>query len=148
MGIKYSESRIYQIPANYVMNELQTMNFCQLQKLQLTGINPSSLGGTYWYRHGMSALSWGERICVAVVAVGPYASQITIHSECEMPTQIADWGQNHTNVVAIYNHLERYVMNAAAPTPAPAPTPTRQCPHCQKSIAVNAQFCIFCGYPV
>ena len=150
MGARYAEARIYQIPAQYIMNELRTLQFCQLQRLQLLSINPTSAGATFWYRHGASSVSWGERICVSVASVGPYSTRISIQSECEVASQMADWGQNRNNALAIYSHLERYVMQAGQPAPAPTPNvgPTRQCPHCPRSIATSAQFCTFCGYSV
>ncbi len=144
MGAKHSESRIYQIPAQYIVNELRSMRFCQFQALQFLSMAPAPNGGTFWYRHGASATSWGERICVTVAAVAPYSTQITIHSECEYQAQMADWGQNRNNAMSIYLHLERYAMNR----PAAAPAPTIPCPHCGKAIAPSSRFCKFCGYPV
>jgi hypothetical protein len=144
MGARASEARIYQIPAQYIMNELQSVQFCQFQKLQFLNMTPSSAGATFWYRRGMTMTSWGERICVIVAAVGPYATQVTIHSECEYAAQIADWGQNRNNVVSIFLHLERFVMKSTGPAPAQ----TRLCPHCQKTVAASSRFCKFCGYPI
>ena len=140
MGAKLSESRIYQVPTQYIVNELRSMQFCQLQGFQFLSMNPNGNSVSFWYRHGMSMNSWGERICIVVTTIYPYSTQITIHSECEYGPNYGDWTQNRNNILSIYSHLERYAINAAR-----TPVQAAVCPHCRNPITPGTQFCQFCG---
>ena len=137
MSANHSETRVYQIPIQYITNELQNPRFTQLQKLQFNNMMPAVNGGTFNFQRSMTMWSWGEKISITALSVDSSATQITIRSECSMPTQVFDWGQNKKNVQAIFSHLEQYAM-----TTAPQP---RQCPNCHNSIAQGMAFCPYCG---
>ena len=60
-----------------------------------------------WFRihHGMSFVSYGEKITVTLTYLGEDKTQIDVVSECGMPTQIIDYGKNKKNVAAIFNYI-------------------------------------------
>lgn len=88
--------------------------------------------------------SWGENITITIAAIGPQQVQMTIFSECSMPTQIVDWGTNRDNVTRIINYVTqnigRYTM-----TPPPTAPAQQFCQHCGNRLDGGGNFCPKCG---
>lgn len=93
---------------------------------------------------GVTFTSWGEIVNITIAAIGPQQVQMTVFSECAMPTQIVDWGTNRDNVTRIVNYVNqnigRYTM-----TPPPAAPAQRFCQQCGAQLTPNSQFCTKCG---
>ena len=53
-------------------------------------------------KSGMSLFSWGENMSITIEDNG----NVTIKSECVLPTQIIDWGRNKKVVRKIFSVLE------------------------------------------
>lgn len=161
MGAKAEEKRSYQIPANHFVDRLRAIDSAGLG-FSLKSENPD--GNGVWFRilHGMTAKSYGEKITVTLTFL-PTGTDVNVHSECGMPTQLFDMGQNKKNVTDIFHYLEwgMPLAGSAAPTPSPAAQTTAQtvpqaaaapavryCAYCGAPNAAGGKFCTSCGKPM
>lgn len=114
--------------------------------------NPSPTGVWYRLHHGVSFTSWGEKITITLTPLGPMSTQVVIHSECGMPTQVIDWGKNKQIVRNVYEYLaaniRQFPLQAPVqPVQQPAEaTPPRFCSQCGQPITGQGNFCVYCGY--
>lgn len=149
MAASFQQEKVYQIPAANFFAELRSPHFWNTLNFVFRSENPTP--GGYWYRfhHGVSMASWGEKLTVTVVALSPTATQVTVHSECGMPTQLIDWGKNKSNVNKVFAHLETCVRANVTPPPPPPYTvvSTAQNPLPAAPVAPvdNVCFCAGCG---
>ena len=91
--------------------------------------------------------SWGETVTINLSRVSPNEVRVDVLSECNMPTQIFDWGKNKKNVGMIFDHMNRNLHRFAAPTPQASsnePQP-KVCPGCASPIEQGELFCPNCG---
>ncbi len=127
--------------------------------------NPTDTGVWYRIHHGMSALSYGERITITLTYTAT-GTDVKIHSECAMPTQLVDGGKNKNNIRLIYEYLEKGLAAQPAPQPVQQPTPQPEpqpyrapqpvqqpqqaprrifCAQCGKENLYTSNFCAACG---
>ncbi len=141
MAANYVETRVYPAECQFLINQLGSPQFYTTQKLTYVGAVPIQSGCTLSFRHGFNLASYGETVRVTLLATGPATTQITIHSECDMPTQIIDWGQNKKNVHMIFQHLEMYILPSFANQGQ-----LFQCPNCHNTFNGPTTYCPVCGY--
>ena len=58
--------------------------------------------------------SWGENITVTLTGYSN-GTHIRIYSECSMPTQLIDWGENEKNVKELFKYFEYQMPRKPAP---------------------------------
>lgn len=134
MAANYSSSRVYQIPLQCFVDELRAPQFYSMLGFSPGRETPTPSGPVFYFARGMSMLSWGDSLTVSIYPIAPGSVQVTVSSECAMPTQVIDWGQNKKNVEKIFAHLETYVPRRAA----------IGCPGCGCARTEGA-FCTQCG---
>ncbi|MBO4412076.1 MAG: zinc ribbon domain-containing protein [Lachnospiraceae bacterium] len=167
MGAKAEGRKTYQVPLSYFSGKLKAIHLTGLG-MSVKSENPTATG--VWYRilHGITAKSYGEKITVTLTPVAG-GTDVHIHSECGLPTQIMDLGQNKQNVANIFAYLENgmpvpgsvqstvqtpvYTAAPAAQTPAPAAAPApasgiRYCANCGAANQAASKFCYQCGKPM
>jgi len=101
------------------------------------------MGATFYLQHGVSFSSWGESISVNIVALDRQTLRVDVYSECDMPTQIVDWGKNRENVDKIFQYVFANIGRYAGMAQNAAPK--KFCTKCGKQLAFNANFCSGCG---
>ncbi len=169
MGAKAEGRKTYQVPSGYFSGKLRSIQQSGLG-MSVTSENPTATG--VWYRilHGMTARSYGEKITVTLTPTAN-GTDVHVHSECGLPTQIMDLGQNKKNVADIFAYLENGMpvsgtvpasvqpaVQSSAPAAAqtvqasaPAPGPVagiRYCTECGTANQAAAKFCRNCGKPM
>lgn len=156
----------YNVAITYFIQKMRAIESSGL-RFNLKSENPAE-GGSVWFRlhSGMSAKSYGEKITITLRPTA-YGTNVHIHSECGLPTQLMDLGKNKSNCEEIFRYLEQGIAAApaaaapaytAAPAPAPAPAPmagTSPYPAAQPDISPLEQpapaparthiYCAHCG---
>ena len=109
MAAKHEERLI--LPANIAQISalLSHSDFTTSLHLQPCMQAPFPNGITYQFSHSVSFTSWGEDIVVRLTAIHDAATEVILHSECSLPTQIIDWGKNKENVALIKLYLENHL---------------------------------------
>lgn len=155
MAANYSESFVLSASQEQVFSVLGDMNFLSCVKLTPHSQFPEANGGrTFHFRSGVTFSSWGENVQIAAYALSPVTTQVTVRSECSLPTQIIDWGKNKSNVKSIHAQLSSIAGSqpaAPAPVAAPAPAPVTAphfCGNCGTKLDEAAVFCPTCGTKV
>lgn len=110
MAANYQQTKNYTIPMQYFIDELRNPYFARALNIELKSENPTPGGVWYRFHHGTTFTSWGEKITITLLNLQGGMLQVTVHSECGMPTQVFDWGKNSSNVTAIFNQLEQSVF--------------------------------------
>ncbi len=139
MAAQFQDTKVYNYPIIYFLNELRSTRLCNELRLTLKSETPETDHIRFSFNHGVSMSSWGEKITVTVTPLSDSVTSLHIHSECGMPTQVIDWGKNKKNVNSLFSHLEKYIcfpsviqpmsdaektnFNIAVPVAVPAPTP-------------------------
>ena len=170
MARSFRAQRTYPAPLMYFVEKTRNIGSAGYN-FKVTSENPCD--GGVWFRiiHGMSAMSYGEKITVTITANGSQTN-VDVFSECGMPTQLVDGGKNASNVNLIFRYFESTMpaaQNAAAQpasaqpvTPQPvapqpvAPQPVRNtapavsarpkfCTRCGNRIGETDKFCTICG---
>lgn len=127
--------------------------FATQHKISMKSENPTSTGVWFRFHHGMSFASYGEKITITLTPLAANSTQVTIHSECGMPTQLVDWGKNKQIVHNIFRSIEAFVCNShmqqinSQPTPTQA-TPAQAAPTQPATAQHTRAFCHMCGAPV
>ena len=105
MGAKAREVCRLNRPIGYVVDKMRRIAGAKL-KCQLLSENPDGHGGC-WFSlcRNASLASWGENITVALYPVDGFTTDIDIHSECALPTQIIDYGKNKKNVETLFQYI-------------------------------------------
>lgn len=147
MAAKYEESRDYSIDFNTALKIMRWLDSTDLN-ISLKSENPVQ-DGSVWFRyiHGMSFRSYGEKITITLRALAERKTNIHIHSECGMPTQIFDSGKNKSNVCNIYSKINSYISlnNCQSPIEFYQTTANISESTPQKSENTTSNFCIKCG---
>ena len=154
MAAKHQE--IYTLNANIqaLCDLIRSPGFANELRISLKSENPMPTGVWYRFHHGVSFSSWGEKITITLNPLAENATQVTIHSECGMPTQVIDWGKNKQIVRNVHQCLQARVYRGPVPqnnmnTP-PMPSPPVQaagsfCHMCGAPIDARSNFCPTCG---
>ncbi len=168
MAHSAEETRSYAVSPAYFQEKVRGIANAGLN-LIFRSENPTDTGVWYRIHHGMSALSYGELITITLTYTAT-GTDVKIHSECAMPTQLMDGGKNKNNIRLIYEYLEKGLaarpaqqpypaqqpVQQAAPQPvqqpvqqaAPQPAPQPQrifCAQCGKENLYTSNFCAACG---
>ncbi|MBO5945307.1 MAG: zinc ribbon domain-containing protein [Clostridia bacterium] len=145
MGTQASASRIYNLNINVLACELRSRHFSDLLRVSLKSENPMPGGCWFRFHHGMTLRSYGERITVTLIATSQTSTVVEVYSEAAMPTQFIDFGINNSNINAIYQHLDQYLVYPSMAKTAPQPMP-QEAP--QPKSAPQQTFCTGCGAPM
>jgi hypothetical protein len=150
MAANFQQVKTYTIKPEYFFDELRNPYFAQALNIEMKSENYTPGGLWFRFHHGVSFSSWGEKITITVVVLQGGITQVTVHSECGMPTQVFDWGKNSSNVTAIFNQLEAavfarynqdmYARNQAANSKC-------FCTKCGTQMLRSDKFCVKCGAP-
>ncbi len=152
MARSFRNSKVYNAPVSYFADMTRAIGGAGYN-FKVTSENPTPTG--VWFRiiHGMSAMSYGEKITVTITANGPQTN-VEVFSECGMPTQLVDGGKNASNVNLIFKYFESNLTSATAAAPAQQPVqqaPVQQAPVQQTGYSAPSQtasrpkFCTKCG---
>lgn len=159
MGKKYDGVKIYNIPTQVLIVELRKMIIPNQLGFKFKVEQPYNNGVIVKYSSGVSFTSWGEDIEVNLFDCHNGTTQVSIHSECTVVTQIVDYGRNKKNVESFFQGLDSfayyYQMQGSAQTqPVQAPVaPVQQvvnadvkfCSACGNKMTADALFCNACG---
>lgn len=100
---------------------LKHPNFAIATDLSFQGEIPMYNGVMFRFKSGVSFSSWGEDISITVIAYDSETVNVTVNSECAMPTQIIDWGKNNKNVNNICNYIQGNLAGYAPMNSFPQP---------------------------
>lgn len=149
MAANYQQTYVINANLRALCDVIRSQGFADQLKIVIVSEVPWQTGTWYELSHGLSWSSWGETINIGLTPMGANATQVRIHSKCDMPTQIIDWGKNRQIVESIYQHLETYVnRNPVMPNNVqdpPRQTTTAFCPWCGTPVATGSRFCGVCG---
>lgn len=161
MAASHQEIYTMQVSIPVLCNVIRSREFADQLRTEIKSENPMPNGVWYRIHHGVSFSSWGEKITITLTALAENTTQVTIHSECGMPTQVVDWGKNRQVVCNIYEYLTANVGRFAAPqqyTQQPYAQPVQQAytqpvqaqqPYAQPApVQPGIAFCSNCGTPV
>ena len=104
--------------------------------------NLAENGISVWFRFhwGASFKSYGEKVTVTLTPTAA-GTDINIHSECGMPTQLMDGGKNRQNIERLFAYLESGRQTVSAPQGQEYVF----CASCGKKNIRSAKFCSACG---
>jgi len=105
MAAKAKEYKVYPVEIGYFITALQNIGG-YVKGFSFNGAVPFNGGMTVHLKHGVSMSSWGESIRVTLYNQGGQTG-VEVYSECDMPTQIIDWGKNSENVRNVFYFLEQ-----------------------------------------
>ena len=159
MAAKYQNIYTMNVSIQQLRNIILSDAFASSLHIGLKSENPTQTGVWFRFHHGTSFTSWGEKITITLQPLSADSTQVTIHSECGMPTQVVDWGKNKQIVGNIYNYLASNLSYIPAqpvqqPVQQPAQQPVQQpaqpcapkfCSQCGTPIKAGALFCTNCG---
>ena len=143
MAAKHQQSRNINVNIQQLSNVIRSSSFSNQLNLKWVSENPAPSGVWFWFHHGMSFSSYGEKVIITLTPISNAATKVDIHSECSVPTQIVDWGKNKQVVNSIYDFL----LSASAhfTPPQPVQAPLGFCTKCGKKITEKTNFCSACG---
>lgn len=176
MGARSQTQKTYNVPMDFFVDKCRSINASNLNVV-LKSENPTETGVWFRVHHGMTMLSWGEKITITITRCENGVTQVQVLSECGMPTQVVDMGKNAQNVRNVFAYLEKglpspgtpvnQVASAPAVAPVPAPEPVAsepvrravdapvpnepeapKCAACGTELVPGARFCTHCGTPV
>lgn len=157
MAAKHNSSQIINASMEQMQAVLTDPLFSTSLKMKYRsgGVFPN--GANYIFLHDVNLSSWGENVNINIIPMGENSLKVDISSECALPTQIIDWGQNKKNVDKIFNYISQNLFrfqNAipvnAAPTqqvnmPAAPVQQNRFCNACGTKLSLESRFCHNCG---
>ena len=149
MAANYMQTVAVNLDINQLAMLLRDPGFAAALGLKFQSEEPQHGGALFRYNKGITMLSYGERILITVMPAAVNSVNVTIRSECVMPTQIVDWGANKNNVMAVINYISanayRYqpVRQPQQPAPQPAAQQGGFCPKC--GAPAKGAFCAYCG---
>ena len=155
MANKAQEKKIYSYPWKKLVEAIRAAEFARTLNLEMKSENPTVEGVWYRFHHSMTMTSWGEKITITLKPLPDGQTEVDILSECGMPTQIVDWGQNKKNIAAIFAYLDK-ALSATAYTqqaverkidPSNGDTPCF-CRYCGAQIKERDIYCFNCGKKV
>ena len=149
MAANHQENYTMNVNIQTLCNIIRSQGFAEQLRTELKSENPTPTGVWFRLHHGATFTSWGEKITITLTPCGANATQVTIHSECGMPTQVIDWGKNKQIVCNVYEYLAANVENQPLAQPretAFVPPAANFCSRCGTPVAgANANFCRNCG---
>jgi hypothetical protein len=113
MGARYQG--VVQFPGTREQVIAASQEAARRSGLRVTAADPAT--GTVHAETRVSMSSWGEKVTVYVDAY----NQVSVTSQCLLPTQLIDWGKNKRNVNRFFGHLTALLQPSAFPPPAPPP---------------------------
>lgn len=143
MAANFQQSYIIRANIHQLSNVLRSSLFSSQLQLSWVSEDINSSGVWFWFHHGMSFASYGEKIFITLTPVNSASTNVHIRSECSVPTQIFDMGKNKQMVNSIYAFLLSASEHFTPPQPGQAAA--AYCTRCGKAINQNAKFCTGCG---
>lgn len=147
MAANSNGTRVYPWPVQNIINELRSPRLAGMLRFYWQSNGPQPL--QFNFKHSASFTSWGEHISVTLYPINENETSVNIRSECSMPTQIIDWGQNSDNINLLFRHLEIHVpqtlQNPYPNNQAPMQNAMAQCPTCGRPLTPDSRFCPGCG---
>ena len=104
MAKSAQETRSYQININTIAGVIRTIGPDNLE-MEVRSETPEGAGVWFGLYHGYSPKSWGENITITLTP-STAGTDVNIHSECAMPTQLFDAGKNKSNCQEIFEYIE------------------------------------------
>ncbi len=104
MAAEYTGQRFYPVPIDYFIQKSRMVGQAGI-KMRYASEVPIPNGVFIRMNKNMSWASWGEDIQVTLLWA-PNGTQVNIHSECTMPTQIIDFNSNKKNVDTLYSYFD------------------------------------------
>ena len=144
MARSFRAAKQYPAPLMYFVEKTRNIGSAGFN-FKVTSENPCD--GGVWFRiiHGMSAMSYGEKITVTITQSGNMTS-VDVFSECGMPTQLVDGGKNASNVNLIFRYFESTMPAQNTQfQPSAGPVPVQQAPAQNHQPAQRPKFCMRCG---
>ncbi len=103
MGANFKDYIVATAPLMFLVQRTRT-----IQGFSIKGEFPDGLNGVIFkLSAGVSFSSWGENVDIHMFPYNEQQTMIEIKSECDLPTQIVDWGKNRHNV----EDIMRYLLN-------------------------------------
>ena len=171
MAAKHENTYMMRLTVEQLRRIINNPSFVKRLDLIMRSENPTGTGVWYRLHHGTSFTSWGEKITITLTPVQGNQTQVHIHSECGLPTQVIDWGKNKQMVNSIYEYLAREAaavppipqtpeqpqyqqpQASAQPQYQPQPQPGASAqpqyqPQPQPGASAQPRFCMYCGTPL
>lgn len=143
MAAKHQQTYTIRANIHQLSNVIRSSIFSTQLQLSWVSENPTPGGVWFWFHHGMSFASYGEKVIITLTPINSASTQVDIYSECSVPTQVIDWGKNKQVVNSIYEFLLSASEHFTPPQPGQAAA--AYCTRCGKAINQNAKFCTGCG---
>ena len=118
MAASYSDTRLFNVPVQAMINLFRSPFFISSLRYKFNGEYPSPYYTVFNFTHGVSLASWGEKITVNVSVLQNNTVSVTVTSECSESFQFVDWGKNNDNVHAIFTFIYTHIggfVNALGP---------------------------------
>ncbi len=150
MAANHTETYVFNIHIQQMYSIVRDARFVNGLHLSYRSETALQNGMSLRYTNDMSMSSWGEDIDIILIYVNDNTTQVTIKSECSLPTQVIDWGKNKKNVQQVYQYLVSF-MAYNHPTPPVQPQPAvsgRFCTRCGAQLNASDKFCTRCGTPI
>lgn len=151
MAARYEQKYNVNATMDQLLGIIRSPAFASHLNIEMKSENPAPHGVWFRFHHGMTAMSWGEKITITLTPTSPSTVLLHIHSECGMPTQIIDWGKNKSVVCNVYERIMA-MLDRSAPVQSAAPTTSEAqstgvkfCFKCGNRLDINAAFCSRCG---
>ena len=147
MAAKYSSFIVLRATVEQLRAMICAPDFVPTLNLNFQTQVATPNGITLHLKSKVSMSSWGETVTITLSQVSPTDVRMDVLSECNMPTQIFDWGKNKKNVGMIFDYMNMNLHRFAAPAPQAsyqAPQ-AKVCPCCASPIEEGELFCSNCG---
>ena len=156
MAANHRGTNVINANINALIALIRDPGFSGALNISMKSENPTPVGVWYRFHHGVSFSSWGEKITITLTYINDYSTNVDIHSECGMPTQVIDWGKNKRIVCNIFENIEANIGRFAQVAPAQSqqpvqpqqpqqPTGANFCTKCGARLAMGGNFCTKCG---
>ena len=113
MAAKYIGEFFYPVELMYFVQKMRVIGQTGL-KMQYKGEKPVQGGAEVKLTKDITMASWGEDITVTLIGF-PNGTKVQIKSECIMPTQLIDWGENENNVRELFKYFEHQMPRKSMP---------------------------------
>ncbi len=104
MAAKYIGEFVYTMELMYFVRKMRRIGQCEFG-MHYKGEKPIQGGVEVKLTKDTNVASWGEEITVTLTEV-PNGTKVQIKSECTVPTQLIDWGENEKNVEKLFKYFE------------------------------------------
>lgn len=144
MAANFHQAFIFNVPMDTVLNIVRDIRFANTLDFELKSENPTPSCVWFRFHHGTSFTSWGEKITITLTPISNFQTNVDVHSECGMPTQVIDWGKNEENASKIFEYID---VNSRPMPPQHNYAPPRLyfCSNCGCQLMPDAIFCNNCG---